>query len=278
MPTFDSQKFPSGRSVADCRKDAKRLSREQKIPLYEAQNRVAKLNGVDMPWGLAIKKTLLATPDADQRMQRITAKDIQLIIAGHSRLTHFGIGVPLRGIRNMEEHHFAMLEGRKQLVDAVDECNRACLFLAHVDKRKTFNPKLGSSYGLKHQAQGFLRSLPGADKANCYIANGALICAAIFLGFDYKVESPESPNVQFNMSSRSPVFAWRRLKNRKPSSLYHPQEFAKLEAYEKQLGIQGVVDAKSLDAKLKLFDPKVHGGEVMSAPPVGHEIFWRTTD
>lgn len=242
MTTIDSQKFPSGRSVGNCRKDAKRLSREQKIPLHEAQDRVAKVNGIDLPWGLAIQRTIAATKTADsisvQPVKLMSILDLQRVIRDHPRITHFGMGVPLRGIKNMEEHHSAMVEGRQQLINAIDECNRACLFLAHVEKRKTFNPEVGSSYGLKHQAEGFLRALPNAKKTDCYVANGSFICAAIFLGFDYKVESYDSPNVHFNMSSRSPAFMWRKLKGERPSKRYQPDPFARLEAYEKQLGIE----------------------------------------
>lgn len=241
MSTIDLQRFPSGRSIGNCRKDAKRLAREQKIPLHEAQNQVARLNGIDLPWGLAIQKTI-AVPEADslssQPTKVMTVSDIQRVIKDHPRVTHFGMGVPLRGIKNMEEHHLAMLESKQQLLNAVDECNRACLFLTHVEKRKTFNPRVGSSYGLKHQTEGFLRAHPGAERSDCYVANGSFICAAIFLGFDYKVESYDSPNVHFNMSSRSPAFVWRKLRNKRPSSLYQPDLFARLQAYEKQLGIR----------------------------------------
>lgn len=47
-------KFPSGRPVAAARKDAKRLSRELKIPLHEALNLVASENGINKPWAEAI--------------------------------------------------------------------------------------------------------------------------------------------------------------------------------------------------------------------------------
>lgn len=240
MSTIELRRFPSGRSIGNCRKDAKRLAREQKIPLHEAQNQVAKLNGIDLPWGLAIKETVAVavTASSSQPIRVMSISDIQRVIADHPRVTHFGMGVPLHGLKNMEEHHAAILESQQRLLNAVDECNRACQFLAHVNKRKTLNPRAGSSYGLKHQTEGFLRTRPGAERSDCYVANGSFICAAIFLGFHYEVESYDSPNVHFNVSSRSPVFMWRKLKNKNPSSLYHPALFAKLQAYEKQLGIE----------------------------------------
>lgn len=50
----DSWKFPSGRSVANCRKDAKRLARQEKIPLNEALDRIASANGILLPWARAL--------------------------------------------------------------------------------------------------------------------------------------------------------------------------------------------------------------------------------
>jgi hypothetical protein len=50
----DSWKFPSGRSVGNCRKDAKRLARQEKIPLNEALDRIASANGTSLPWPRAL--------------------------------------------------------------------------------------------------------------------------------------------------------------------------------------------------------------------------------
>lgn len=41
----ESRHFPSGRTVADCRKDAKRLARNIGISLAEALNQIAIKNG-----------------------------------------------------------------------------------------------------------------------------------------------------------------------------------------------------------------------------------------
>lgn len=50
----DSWKFPSGRSVGNCRKDAKRLARQEKIPLNEALDRIASANGTPLQWPRAL--------------------------------------------------------------------------------------------------------------------------------------------------------------------------------------------------------------------------------
>ena len=53
---FDTLKFPSGRPLSSARKDAKKLSRLQNIPLVQAQNIIAQQNGMDLPWDKAITK------------------------------------------------------------------------------------------------------------------------------------------------------------------------------------------------------------------------------
>lgn len=50
----DLLKFPSGRSVGNCRKDAKRLARQEQIPLHVAFDRVADANGMPYPWARAL--------------------------------------------------------------------------------------------------------------------------------------------------------------------------------------------------------------------------------
>lgn len=57
-------KFPSGRSVGSARKDAKKLSRLEKITLTEALEKTASANGVDLPWDQAIE-ALKAEADKD---------------------------------------------------------------------------------------------------------------------------------------------------------------------------------------------------------------------
>tara|TARA_B100000446_G_scaffold184352_1_gene206197 strand:- start:68047 stop:69084 length:1038 start_codon:yes stop_codon:yes gene_type:complete len=48
-------KFPSGRPVGSARKDAKKLSKIEKITLTEAQDKTASANGMDLPWDQAIE-------------------------------------------------------------------------------------------------------------------------------------------------------------------------------------------------------------------------------
>lgn len=68
-----------------------------------------------------------------------------------------------------------------------------CAWLAvHIEPCPTFNPRAGS-YSVKHIAEKALGS---------YVPNGALIAAALILGYDYKWDR-SSRNVAFRMRERS---------------------------------------------------------------------------
>ncbi|NWC82665.1 hypothetical protein HX798_20580 [Pseudomonas putida] len=55
----DNLRFPNGVSVAQAKKDAKSLARAHGMLLAEAQNQVAKANGLDMLWSRAIERLKL---------------------------------------------------------------------------------------------------------------------------------------------------------------------------------------------------------------------------
>ncbi len=55
MPNLnDLLKFPSGRNVKRLKQDAKEISRRLKIPLHQALNEIAKLNGSNLDWSQTI--------------------------------------------------------------------------------------------------------------------------------------------------------------------------------------------------------------------------------
>jgi len=74
-------------------------------------------------------------------------------------------------------------EGASYFLHAID-------WLGHIPKRKTVNY---GSYGLKHQAERWARG---------YVSNGALIAAAIHLGFKVK-RVPGTPNALINVAGRT---------------------------------------------------------------------------
>jgi len=56
MSTTNHLKYPSGRSVQQVKKDAKRLKKSRNITLTDALNSCAKDNGIDLPWDKAIQE------------------------------------------------------------------------------------------------------------------------------------------------------------------------------------------------------------------------------
>jgi hypothetical protein len=104
-----------------------------------------------------------------------------------------------------------------------------------VTKRKTINSVGSSSYGLKHRVEEYWNALD--PDGNSYVANG------IFLGFKFKRALPLGPNVMFNMSERSPIFEWSRLRSRLKHNWMHDtsKEQAKLRQLDEQLGIKAAL-------------------------------------
>lgn len=54
MSTSDTPKFPSGRSVKRAKQDAKALAKRKNIPLHQALDEVAKINGSVKNWSKAV--------------------------------------------------------------------------------------------------------------------------------------------------------------------------------------------------------------------------------
>jgi len=228
----DNCKFPSGRSVANCRKDAKRLSRDNKIPLNQALDAVAIANGISLPWHVALQQL----NGNSAQTSKMTVKDIQRVIDRVPELTHFGLGV-YKGaniiFRNPDDYRAKLKEGHQELLLALDECNLVCRFLAHTTRRQTMNPRV-TSYGLKHQVEGYLRRM--SDVEVPYVSNGAFICAALHMGYDYEPHRPGSPNAILNISQRSPVLAWRKLVDRRSFLTIRNKD--KLQELASQIGVE----------------------------------------
>ena len=128
----------------------------------------------------------------------MTRDDIQRIMDEVPGLNDHGIGVYEVQQKTPEERKNELAEGKRILLDHVDDCNKTCEWLQQIDKIKTINGRHGS-YGLKDVA----------EKDVGYITNGIFIAAAIHCGFPYRIR-PGSPNVTFGMSERSIKAAIRR--------------------------------------------------------------------
>ena len=230
----DILKFPSGRSVENCRKDAKRLAKIERIPLHEALDRIARTNGASNSWGREV--AILNQPKTQPEVVSgwMTAADIQTVMNKWPLLNHFGFELNRISVREGESYHDKLKQNRGKLLSAVDECNRAVEFLRFIKHRKTINSKVGTSYGLKRQVERFCRAKPSVNAVDQYVANGSFICAALHLGFECKQSNRGSPNVYFNISSRSPIFEWQWLYGRVGLTTAERQHLKELEI---ELGI-----------------------------------------
>jgi hypothetical protein len=231
--------FPSGRSVGNCRNDARRLVRSEGIKMAEAQDRIALLNGGVGTWAQSIHalRTASASSVGFPAQGLISLEDVRAVLERHP-ITHFGYGPSEADFRELRTYGAALEAGQQSLISHWDECVRATLYLRHVASRKSINPKR-TSYGFKHAAERYLRKL-STPPANCYVSNGAFICAAIHLGFEYRVRDfGASPNVTFNMSLRSPVIEWEQISSREQHGLLRrgPEFYARLGQLEHELGV-----------------------------------------
>lgn len=237
MSFSDHDLFPSGRSVGNCRNDAKRKSRDQNISLTEAQNQVAIDNGGKISWAYSVENLVRQSwPREPTDLPGMSQADIRAVMDRCPELTRNGWGIAAQEVEKAGSYDAALRNGQTSLLRSVDECNRCLRFLQHVEKRKSINPKVGSSYGLKHEVERFLDLLKADAPANCYVANGSFICAALHLGFEVKRLTWNNPNVHFNMSSKSPVFEWRRLQSRIDS--LSPQQWQRFETLTRSLGLK----------------------------------------
>lgn len=231
-------RFPSGRPLRACRNDAKQLSRDAGISLAEAQDRVALNNGATSGWSRAVQ-ALRSTPTAPLlppalKRSAMSAADVQFILESYP-ITRYGYGPSAHDVQASGSYQRALERGQADLLSSISECSKAFQYLIHVDKRKTTNSRVGTSYGLKHRAEEFLRRTPDAP-SDAYVSNGALICAALHLGFEMHYWG--SPNVTFNMSSRSSVFEWDRLKEKARTGNLSPTLFKRLNALEERFSME----------------------------------------
>jgi hypothetical protein len=68
-----------------------------------------------------------------------------------------------------------------------------CAWLARCTLIKSINPKIGTSYGLKHRVE---------EWSGRYVTNGSFIAAVIYLRIPFK-RYPDNPNIHVALSSRS---------------------------------------------------------------------------
>jgi hypothetical protein len=143
---------------------------------------------------------------------RVAIKDV---MAREPRLSYwgYGIGPPQRQAdgkwETSHERFIRFGKERKGLLDdsTVDEFLRALSLLQILEPTKTINSK-SNSYSLKHVAEVAACRFPDGSKLGPhYVANGALIVAAVHSGLKYRTFDDhwgyKKINVSLNVSQRS---------------------------------------------------------------------------
>lgn len=149
--------------------------------------------------------------DSMHLYRAVAAVAVAGVMSREPRLSHWGYhaGRPQRladGTRETPyQQHARFLAEREYLIsdDSLDQSLLALGLVQRIPATRTIRSGSGS-YRLKHIAENSTCALPcGTRLAPRYVANGALIVAAVHAGFGYKTHFDElgyeSVNVTFNM-------------------------------------------------------------------------------
>lgn len=217
--------FPSGLSVSRARQRAKAsVKSEQFANLAAALDHIA-IQEMNLPWALAMPR-LEQFGRANSTL--ITLADIAQVMQDYPLLEYGGFGHDdcyyeafyQRHTRQSKAEYLNRFRiGRQRLGQALDECQRCCLYLEHMRKIKARRYNL-SSYGLKHSVERYHRALHEAGQQSVehgYVSNGAMICAAIHMGFEVIRYDDHSPNAAICASMQSDIVIWEKLLNRQGS-------------------------------------------------------------
>ncbi len=216
--------FPSSLSIDRAKKRAKAAVKAGEFPtLTQALDAIARAE-MGIPWGKAI--AALKSRQQSPITQFMTVRDIQAVMGEIPSLTHFGFGAYRDRSKSYKDYLRDVEKEKESLLGAVDECNKACMYLQHLEKRKTINGN-SSTYGLKHSVEHYMRNLQGIE--DYYVANGAFMCAAHFMGFKIEQGINGSPNGFINYSERSPIIKWRKLSEQRMISTKLIRELNQLE-------------------------------------------------
>lgn len=116
--------------------------------------------------------------------------DLVKILERESTLNTVGFGLGNCRSLAREEYRTILADNRESLLADLETCSLVAKWLReNAQERKSIN-KDCFSYRWKHIVEA---------EIGCYVSNGAFIAAAIYCGFNYRPESPESPNALFNI-------------------------------------------------------------------------------
>ena len=131
--------------------------------------------------------------------------DMHAVMNAHPQLTDHGFGI-FDGYRRkpIEERKAIFARDRACLTEerALGQFDAARAWLRQWSKLKRINPRVGSSYHLKHVAQDAIG----------YSTNGVFIAAAIAEGFMVKRCDWSSPNAWLNIPSKVGELGWKKIR------------------------------------------------------------------
>ena len=137
-----------------------------------------------------------APPDSLPRARGL----VQVAIEREPRVTAFGLGVYDQSKKTADAIDKEFKQDRAYLLSdaGLDEVEACARWLDLQLRTKTFN-RQHTSYGYKHNVERWSGRVLKNDR---HICNGALIAAALGMGFDFKPDHGGSPNVWLNLSER----------------------------------------------------------------------------
>jgi len=206
----DYLKFPSGRTVSKCRKDARKLRTDDRaLALHTALDIVAKDNGIPGGWTEALDTLLVASLERVRISKDTMSIDAIISIAKRNpSLTQYGLGIMWAERASMLGLTVEELQQREHdsLPDMLTECARTLAFVSLLLPQRAVNSRpMRDSYELKHVAERVF----GYVTDGIYVPHGAFIVAALFQGFLPQRCAPRSAFVYFNIDEESPILHWK---------------------------------------------------------------------
>ena len=220
--------FPSGLSVQRAKKRAKELVKSKQAKNQTDALDAISLKEVNKPWALAMAQL---QQNLDSSNYLITRIDIARVLEQEPLLTANGFGhadtyhesfYKRRTFHDSKAEYIQHFHASQEILrNSIDECQRCCMYLQHLKKLKSVRYNFGS-YGLKHSVERYHRKLNQFNDA--YVSNGALICAAIHMGFSIMRKDHLSPNAWIFASVQSDIIVWERLLEEQKSFLSFTQQ------------------------------------------------------
>ena len=209
--------FPSGLSIQRAKKRAKELVKSGQFKNLSKALDFISSKEMGMPWALATYqlKSNYTTPITPNYL--ITTSDIERILEQEPFLTSSGFEsfayddtfYQNHGNYSNGDEPQRYKKDREYLKNSIEECQKCCVYLQHLNKLKTARHKL-NSYTLKHSVEKY-HFHQGLSYSDAYVSNGAFICAAIHMGFTIIRNTPFSTNASVCASVNSDIILWEKL-------------------------------------------------------------------